>query len=161
MISKEAFLCGGCRNEGRCRLGLRTLVLEQDVARAVARCPSAFHGGPEVAHGGWTAAVMDDLIGRALAGWGMQAVTASLTVEYKKPVPVEEPLLAEARIATRAGRRFMMSAALMLATSGGLLASAHGVWVERRPDHFLRHAHEMRGLRDSPANRGHRDLDRE
>ena len=117
------------------------------MARATAVCAETFHAGPRVAHGGWTAAVFDDVIGRSLVQRGTLAVTASLTTEFLKPVPVEEPLMIEVTIEAHEDRRWNMAAVLRLAGSDAPLARAHGVWVERRAGHFERHEAAMQSYR--------------
>ena len=146
-VAQDGVLCGSCRAYGYCRLGVGPIAIEGDMARATAVCAETFHAGPRVAHGGWTAAVFDDVIGRSLVQRGTLAVTASLTTEFLKPVPVEEPLAIEVTIEAQEGRRWTMAAVLRLAAGDAPLARAHGVWVERRPDHFERHDAAMRTFR--------------
>ncbi|MFP5513587.1 Acyl-coenzyme A thioesterase PaaI, contains HGG motif [Azospirillum oryzae] len=139
-------LCGGCRPSGRCRLGITRMTMGDDgVASAALRCDAANQGGPMVAHGGWTAAVFDDVLGRIPGFLGTMAVTASLTVDFLKPVPVERDLVARAWMEARDGRRLRLAGVLHLAAGMAELARAQGVWIERRPDHFDRH---RRWLRD-------------
>lgn len=142
-------LCGGCREYGRCRLGVGPLVRDGMATRAELTCAEQFHAGPHVAHGGWTAAVFDDVMGRSLIARGIKAVTGSLTVDFLKPVPVNEPLAMAVSIDRQEGRRWMVSATLSLARGDAPLARANGVWVERRPDHFERHEAKMEAYRDA------------
>lgn len=109
------------------------------MAVAALRCGEDQQGGPMVAHGGWTAAVFDDVLGRIPAIHGDNAVTASLEVNFLKPVPVDRDLSLRARIEEREGRRLRIVGALYLAGGDTALAEASGVWVIRRPDHFDRH----------------------
>ena len=69
-------LCGSCRAHGHCRLGVGEFQLEAGITRAPVVCAEAFHAGPNVAHGGWTAAMFDDVMGRAVVQRGVKAVTA-------------------------------------------------------------------------------------
>jgi hypothetical protein len=140
-------LCGACRGVGRCRLGVGDFLFDDQEMCATAMCRSVYHGGPGVAHGGWTAAMFDDVIGRSLGQRGARTVTASLTVDFLKPVPVDEPLIVEVRIESHVGRRWEMSALLRLAAGEAPLARAHGLWLERREDHFERHEAEMTAYR--------------
>lgn len=153
MSDGVSVLCGGCRAQGRCWLGLGPIRIAGDMARAEAVCAEHFHAGPHVAHGGWTAAMFDDVIGRSLAQRGIAAVTASLTVDYLKPVPVESPLVVEVVKEGHEGRRLTMTATLRLEHSD-LLARAQGVWVERRADHFVRHEAAMRAYREDGGRSG-------
>lgn len=136
-------LCGGCKAYGRCRLGIGDLVREGPRTHADVRCAEIFHAGPRVAHGGWTAAMFDDVMGRTMIERGVQAVTGSLTIDFLKPVPVEEALVVEVSVGAQEGRRWTLSASLRLARDEVSLASAKGVWVERRKDHFERHEAAM------------------
>ena len=142
-------LCGGCRKDGHCRFGIGALIVEGDIATAPVRCAAVFHAGPNVAHGGWIAAVMDDLVGRSLMQRGARAVTASLSIDFLKPVPVEEDLDAKVVIGERQGRRWMVSASLRLARGDVDLARAQAVMIERRPTHFQSHEAEMQSYRSS------------
>ena len=130
-------------------------MLTDDTALASVVCAATFHAGPRVAHGGWTAAVFDDVMGRSLAQRGVPAVTASLTTDFQKPVPVEEPLAIAVSIDAHEGRRWMLSATLSLVGDAAPLARARGVWVERRSGHFERHEAGLkahRAVRDAAAD---------
>lgn len=132
-------LCGSCRGHDRCRLGIGDFEPDGDRLRAPVVCAAFFHAGPRIAHGGWTAAVFDDVMGRSLAQRGLLTVTGSLTVDFLKPVPVEEPMTVEVTVEGRDGRRIALAAALFLSGDAAPLARARGIWVERRNDHFERH----------------------
>lgn len=140
-------LCGGCRAHGHCRLGVGALVRDGGVTRADVICAAHFHAGPRVAHGGWTAAMFDDVMGRSTVLRGVPAVTGTMTVDFLKPVPVEEALVVEVRVEGNEGRRWMLSASLRLARDEAPLARARGVWVERRKGHFERHEAAMDAYR--------------
>jgi acyl-coenzyme A thioesterase PaaI-like protein len=71
-------------------------------------------------------------------------VTGNLEVRFVKPVPIERPLSATARVTGRAGSRWFVEAELRLASSDALLAVGRGVLVERDPAHFARHQEWMR-----------------
>ncbi len=56
--------------------------------------PEHFQGYPGIVHGGIIAAMLDEVSGRTITNsettrW---MVTASLSIRYRKPVPVEKPL---------------------------------------------------------------------
>jgi acyl-coenzyme A thioesterase PaaI-like protein len=138
-------LCRGCRvGERPCRFGaddFEAIGPDEGVARLI--CPSDFQGGPDVAHGGWISGVFDDVLGRFLTHNGLKTVTANLTVNFLMPVPVEQPLIVRVRIEAQDGRRRTMSGAMRLEGDTRDRATAHGLWVERRPDHFDRHQAEI------------------
>jgi acyl-coenzyme A thioesterase PaaI-like protein len=133
-------LCGACKRLGRCRLGLAHEQLDASgVMHANIICPADHEGGPEVAHGGWTAAMLDEVLGHASLLHGQMAVTATLKVDFLKPVPIERPLEARAWIDKREGSRIYISGEIVLASTGVVLARATGIWVARDYSHFDRH----------------------
>ena len=143
------YLCRACKRLGACRLGLTEEALDSDrVMRVKLSCSRDYEAGVNIAHGGWTAAVMDDLLGHLGAAEGVLAVTASLTVEFLRPVPIERPLLASAWVETSEGGRRLHKAEISLAATGAVLARGHGVFVERDPAHYERH---RRWLADQEA----------
>jgi acyl-coenzyme A thioesterase PaaI-like protein len=139
-------LCFGCQDLGRCRLGVTCeRLLPDGTAELEITCPRDQQGGPEVAHGGWTASVLDEALGHLPLLNGVFAVTAELSVAYRRPVPVERPLLARSRVERREGSRWYLSGELILAAGGAVLAEATGVWVVRDREHFVRHEQWLAG----------------
>lgn len=132
-------LCGGCRRSRICRLGVLTERLDEDgVLRCNVVCGEGHEGGPGVAHGGWTAAVLDEILGHVAPLHGVLAVTGTLSVRYLKPTPTGRPLTGRATVDRRDGVKWHISGALSLASSGVDLAVASGIWIERPPqDHFV------------------------
>ncbi len=104
-------------------------------------CPADNEGGRHVAHGGWTAGMLDELVGQALLLRDEFAVTGTLEVIFHQPMPIERPLIGTAHIEKREGRRVFVSAGLELESSGALLASARAILVKRPADHFDRYDH--------------------
>jgi acyl-coenzyme A thioesterase PaaI-like protein len=134
-------LCGACRRTGTCRLGLQTEMRDADGgALFELTCPAEHEGGPDVAHGGWTAAVLDDCLGHVPLLHGVLSVTAELTISYVKPVPVGRPLEVRAWVDRREGSRWYVHGELTLLPSSAVLARARGVWVTRDVGHVARHA---------------------
>jgi uncharacterized protein (TIGR00369 family) len=130
-------LCSGCSPRGACRLGLTAERLEDGLVTFDLACPADHEGGPGVAHGGWTAAAFDEILGHVVQLHGRFSVTATLTVNFAKPVPVGLPLIARARVDRLEGRKWFLSGELLLASSDAVLATATGLWIERRhADHF-------------------------
>ncbi len=133
-------LCGACRDAGSCRLGLTRERLDEDgTAWFDLVCPPDQEGGPGVAHGGWTAAVLDDCLGHVPLLNRTLSVTAELTVSFVKPVPVGRPLQIRAWVERREGSRWYISGEMTLLPGGAVLARASGIWVTRDLGHFERH----------------------
>ncbi len=131
-------LCGSCQRRDECRLGLTTEKLDDGgVAHFILTCPPDYEGGPGVAHGGWTAEVLDETLGHVSLLHGQMAVTGTLTIRYVKPVPLSRPLEATAWVDRVEGKKWFISGELRLASSGAVLAGATGVWVARdKAAHF-------------------------
>lgn len=133
-------LCGACTRTGRCRLGVQLERLEgPDTALFELSCPRDQEGGPDVAHGGWTAAVLDECLGHVPLLRNVMSVTAELTVSFVKPVPVQRPVEVRAWVERREGSRWYIRGEMVLLPGRALLARASGIWVVRDLAHFARH----------------------
>lgn len=143
-------LCGSCRRTRTCRLGVLTeRMLDDGTLHCDVVCNDEHEGGPGVAHGGWTAAVLDEVLGHVAPFQGVMAVTGTLTVRYSKPVPVGRPLTATARVVEVVGSKWFIEGELRLLPSGTVLATAHGVWVARPHDDHFDGFHEWLAKLDS------------
>ncbi|WP_131744918.1 PaaI family thioesterase [Frankia sp. Cppng1_Ct_nod] len=132
-------LCGSCSRKGHCRLGMVHERLDDDnVLRANVTCSADHEGGPDVAHGGWTAGIMDEVLGHLPMHLGILAVTGTLEIKFIRPVPLERELLASAWLERREGQRLYVSGELRLATTNAELATAKGIFVARDRTHFDR-----------------------
>ena len=133
-------LCGACRETGACRLGVGgERIDDAGTAWFDVTCPRDQEGGPNVAHGGWTAAVLDDCLGHVPLLHRTLSVTAELTVSFVKPVPVDRPLRIRAWVERREGSRWYIHGEMTLLPGGAVLARASGIWVTRDHGHFDRH----------------------
>jgi acyl dehydratase len=119
------------------------------------RCEREYEGGLNVAHGAWTAGVLDELVGHVAVLHGQLAVTGQLDVTFLKPVPIGQQLTGLAWRERKEGSRWYVHAVLRLEASGADLATARAILVERDPAHFTRHADWLRtqldGDRDGAA----------
>ena len=135
-----SWLCFGCKDLAGCRLGLTTeRLLDDGTVEIDLVCPPEQEGGPAVAHGGWTASVLDETLGHLPILNGQFAVTAELNIRYRRPVPVGRPLRARSWVDRREGSRWYLSGELLMAQGGAVLAEASGVFVGRDLSHFTRH----------------------
>jgi acyl-coenzyme A thioesterase PaaI-like protein len=133
-------LCRACRSLQRCRLGIeRETLTAEGLVEFETTCPDDHEGGPDVAHGGWIASVLDEMSGHALLMLDAFAVTGSLTVNFLKPIPIRRPLLGRAWVSGREGRRVYVRGELRLADAGDVVATSEAVMIRRPADHFDRH----------------------
>ena len=90
--SKSCFVCGVENHHG-----LRINFYEETAGKILARTtvPEHFQGYPGIVHGGIIAAMLDEVSGRTIMGENDAPrfmVTASLSLRYRRPVPVMKPL---------------------------------------------------------------------
>ncbi|MCZ7525648.1 MAG: PaaI family thioesterase [Acidimicrobiia bacterium] len=84
-----------------------------DGTRAVvgrARLGPAYEGPPHGVHGGYVAALFDELLGATQAIGGSVGVTARLTIRYRHVTPVDEDLRFEGWVEDQHGRRIVAHA---------------------------------------------------
>jgi len=101
-------------------------------------CDESHEGGPGVAHGGWTAGALDELVGHVVLQHDRLSVTGKLTVSFLRPVPINRPLQATARRVREGNGRWYVHAEIALAATGAVLATAEGEMVLREWTHFAR-----------------------
>lgn len=80
------------------------------VVRATATLGPAYEGPPHGVHGGFVAALFDDLLGAAQALVDQPGVTGRLTIHYRHLTPIGEPLVFEGWIEQQVGRRIVAKA---------------------------------------------------
>ncbi len=92
-------------------------------------------GPPGLVHGGVVATVLDHVLARAVRAAGRGGLTATLTVTYRRPVPLGVPVVATAEMGEVDGRRTTATARLVAEDDPGTtLAEAEGLFVALRPE---------------------------
>ena len=124
------FACG--RNNAH---GMRLkFVYDQEQDRFVCRfrLGEKFTGPPGHCHGGIIATVLDEAMGKVNKLRQVVALTTQITVDYLKPVPLNQPLRVEAREVRVRGRRHVNSAEI-LNQKGAVLARSRGTFLAVDP----------------------------
>ena len=124
------------------------LVVDVDEnGRASARIQlSRVHEGPPSAvHGGIVALLIDQLLGHAVGTAGPPGMTASLTVNYRRPTPYDRELLVEAWHTGTDGRR--VTAEARISADDVTYADAKALFISVSPE---RRAELLRGDEESP-----------
>ena len=86
------------------------------------------HEGPSgTVHGGWVASLLDQLLGTANIVAGVGAMTAELTIRYRKGTPIGVPLTMSARTDSVDGRKVFASGEIV--ADGVVTAEATGVFI--------------------------------
>ncbi len=75
-----------------------------------ARLSRVYEGPPRGVHGGWVAALFDEMLGATMALTPPPGVTAKLSVEYRHLTPIDEDLRLEAWITGERERRIQAEA---------------------------------------------------
>ena len=71
---------------------------------------STFEGAPGIVHGGFLAALLDEVLGVATSYSGDPGMTREYTLRYHHPTRIKVPLRFEARFDRREGRKIFVSA---------------------------------------------------
>jgi len=124
--SNPCFGCGGANPRG-IRLAFDP---DPERRRIVVRfrLGAEYQGGPGFIHGGIIATVLDEAMGKVSRFSDVRAVTAELTVEYLKPVRVDQEIRVEAFESQREGRHLFHQGEIR-DTEGELLARGRGRFV--------------------------------
>jgi len=120
------FVCGGANANGM------QLTFEQDDAaqriRGRFRIGPQYQGATGYLHGGMIATLLDEVMAKVSRFRKEHAVTADLTVEYRKPVPVGDELIVEGWETGSEGR---------LRSREGEIRTASGVVLARGKAKFV------------------------
>ena len=106
---------------------------------------AAYEGPPGFVHGGMIALFFDEILGIANIANGCPGMTGALTIRYRRPTPLYQPLRWEAWVERVEGRRVRSRAKVWHGET--LCAEADGVFVQ--PSEALRR--EYFGDRPDPA----------
>ena len=124
--SNPCFGCGGANPRGM------RLAFDPDPERRRIvgrfRLGAEYQGGPGFIHGGIIATVLDEAMGKVSRFSDVRAVTAELTVEYLRPVRVDQEIRVEAFESQREGRQLFHQGEVR-DTEGELLARGRGRFV--------------------------------
>jgi len=131
--ANSCFGCGGGNPRGM------KLVFDQDTERRRIvgrfRLGAEYQGGPGFIHGGIIATVLDEAMGKVCRFSDVRAMTAELTIEYLRPVPVDEEIHVEAYQNQHNGRQLFHQGEIRNA-AGELLARGRGRFVVVDPAKF-------------------------
>ncbi len=134
--SRNCFVCG---LENEYGLKLKFYETAPGVVEVHYVVPEHFQGYPGMVHGGITAALVDEALGRVHIGSNPDKVrfmyTAKISIQYRKPVPIGEPIKIVAR-ATRSRQRSAFSEAKIFGPTGDLLIEAEAILLDVPPESF-------------------------
>lgn len=139
--SHSCFVCGIDNESG---LHAEFFQLENDELMAVFTPREEHQSYPGRTHGGVSAAMLDETIGRAITAfepeiWG---VTVELKLRYKKPVPLGVELKAIGRV-TSNNRRLFEGTGEILLPDGTVAVTAEGRYMKMSIDKITQGDFEM------------------
>jgi acyl-coenzyme A thioesterase PaaI-like protein len=96
--------------------------------------PNRFQGWDEIAHGGIVATILDEVMAWSLVDHDNWGLTARMTIDFKRPVPLERPVHAEGWV-TEVRRRLITTAGRIVdQATGDVLATADATYVAASAD---------------------------
>ena len=124
-------MCVICGDKNKFGMNGRFYDLENGDAVGIMNTKDCQQSYPGRVHGGMIAAVIDELIARAMwvsdpDAWG---VTVDISVKYRKPVPTDSEIKAVGRVTKITHRSFEGEAEIYL-EDGSLAATGHGKYLK-------------------------------
>ena len=146
------FACGELNVSGL-RLQLHA---DSGVCWAEPTLDERFMGWEGIAHGGITCAILDEVMAWALVDEDCWGLTARMSVDFRRPVPIGKTLRAEGRVVERRRRVIRTEGRLLDLEDGAVLATADAVYVdapaERKAE--LKRRYEFRIAPGEPVGQG-------
>jgi uncharacterized protein (TIGR00369 family) len=125
----RCFACGPYSAEG---LHLRFAPAGEGTVRAEITLPPRFQGWRGVAHGGVVMMLLDEAMAHACGAIGLRGLTASMSLRFRAPVPLGEPIAITGTVKWRRRQVVALEAEVALA-DGTTLATADGSFVSAGP----------------------------
>src|SRR6202023_2948551 len=125
--ANQCFGCGGANDDGM----KLTFVQDNEKRRIVGRfvLGERYQGGGGMGNGGIIATLLDEAMGKCFRFREVRAVTAELTVQYLKPVSVQDEIIVEGwEDAERKGRN-LFHVGEVRNSAGDVLARGRGRFV--------------------------------
>jgi len=115
------------------------------------RFDAAFEGPPGCVHGGYIAAAFDEVLGFVQGMSGDPGMTGTLTIRYRKPAPLHQPLRLIGEIVEVEGRKIFTTGRL-LADDDTLYAEGESLFITPDPEQYERllEARSRREAESSP-----------
>jgi len=120
--------CFVCGTENPHSIGLTWYVDDDGVMSSEFTLNQAQQGPPGHAHGGASAAILDEAMGLVVWAAGHKVAAVNLEINYHKPLPLNQPLVLEARITQMDERKIFSAGEIKLADST-IAVSGRGIYV--------------------------------
>ena len=110
------FVCGA---ENPHSIGITLWVDDEGLMTSEFTLNEAQQGPPGHAHGGASAAILDEAMGLVVWAAGLKVAAVNLEINYHKPLPLHQPLTLEARIAEKDERKIFSAGEICLTEGTG------------------------------------------
>lgn len=120
------YICGPENPKG---LGLQLYLDDEKVIHGETTLTLHEQGPPNMAHGGASAAILDEAMGAAVWSSGLMVAAVNLNVNFRKPVPLGVEIKVRAMVVERKGRRIHTRSEIVL-PDGRVAVEATGIFVE-------------------------------
>ena len=120
--------CFVCGHENPHSIGLTWYVDDDGNLTYEFTLNEAHQGPPGNAHGGASAAILDEAMGLVVWAAGHKVAAVNLEVNYHRPLPLLQPLIVEARITQVDSRKIFSTGEIKLADST-VAVSGRGIYV--------------------------------
>ncbi len=120
--------CFVCGSENPHSIGLTLWVDDNGTLTSEFTLDDAQQGPPSYAHGGASAAILDEAMGLVVWAAGLKVAAVNLEINYQKPLPLHQPLRVEARITLKDQRKIFSTGEIKLA-DGITAVRGRGIYV--------------------------------
>jgi acyl-coenzyme A thioesterase PaaI-like protein len=120
--------CFVCGNDNPHSIGVTWWVDENGFLTSEFTLTEAQQGPPEHAHGGASAAILDEAMGLVVWAAGHKVAAVNLEINYHKPLPLFLPLKLEARITLTDERKIFSTGEIKLPDET-IAVSGRGIYV--------------------------------
>ena len=120
--------CFVCGTENPHSIGLELWVDDDGVLTSEFTLNEAHQGPPGNAHGGASAAILDEAMGLVVWAAGFRVAAVNIEINYHKPLPLHQPLSFEARVTQKETRKISSSGEIKL-PDGTVAVSGRGIYV--------------------------------
>jgi uncharacterized protein (TIGR00369 family) len=126
----EHGMCFVCGSENAHNMGITWYAKEDGSIYTKITLTEFQQGPPGHAHGGATAAILDEAMGAAVWFSGRPVLAANLSVDYLKPVPLGVPLEVHAHITQEEGQTIYTKGQILL-PDGEIAVVGTGTYVQK------------------------------
>lgn len=130
-------MCFACGEQNPIGLHLKFEKVDEETVRTTFVPGQVHQSWPGIMHGGLTALIADELMGRCVNVLGYAGVTARMELRYKHAVPLEETVTFEAKVVHMRLPIIDLEARAILADGSTALEASARFMVKARYEEFI------------------------